>query len=59
MLQEMIPTAFVFACRQLSIPKQLMGSVNSNTSHTACTDAHTSSAHHIALIPCTTSVAQG
>ena len=33
--------------------------VNSNTSHTACTDAHTLSAHHIALIPRTTSVAQG
>ena len=33
--------------------------VNSNTSHVACTDAHTLSAHHIALIPCTTSVAQG
>ena len=31
--------------------------VNSNTSHTACTDAHTLSAHHIALIPCTTSKA--
>ena len=27
--------------------------VNSNTSHTACTDAHSLSAHHIALIPCT------
>ena len=33
--------------------------VNSNTFHTACTDAHTLSAHHIALIPCTTSVAHG
>ena len=32
--------------------------VNSHISHTACTDAHTLSAHHIALIPCTTSVAQ-
>ena len=32
--------------------------MNSNTSHTARTDAHTLSAHHIALIPCTTSVAQ-
>ena len=27
--------------------------MNSNTSHTACTDAHTLSAHHIALILCT------
>ena len=34
-------------------------SVNSDTSHTACTDAHTLSACHIALIPCTTFVAQG
>ena len=32
--------------------------MNSNTSHTACTDAHTLSAHHIALILCTTSKAQ-
>ena len=32
--------------------------MNSNTSHTACTDANTLSAHHIARIPCTTSVAQ-
>ena len=31
---------------------------NSNTSHTACADAHTLSAHHIPLIPCTTSLAQ-
>ena len=28
------------------------------TSHTACTDAHTLAAHHIAPIPCTTSVTQ-
>ena len=33
--------------------------VNSNTSHTACADAHTLSAYHIAPIPCSTSVAQG
>ena len=31
--------------------------MNSNTSHTACTDAHTLSAHHIAPTPCSTSVA--
>ena len=61
----MIPTAFFFVqvlffvCRQLSILWQPTGCVNSNTSHTACIDAHTSSAHHIALIPCSTSVAQG
>ena len=35
------------------------GGVNSDTSHTACTDAHSLSAHRIALIPCTKSVAQG
>ena len=33
--------------------------MNSNTSHTACTDVHFLSAHHIALNPCTTSVTQG
>ena len=33
--------------------------MDSDTSHTACTDVHTLPAHHIALIPCTTSVAQG
>ena len=33
--------------------------VNRTPSHIACTDAHIVAAHHIALIPCTTSVAQG
>ena len=37
----------------------LLVSVNSNTSHTTCTDADTLSAHHIALILCTSSGAQG
>ena len=33
--------------------------VNRTPSHSACADAHIVSAHHIAFIPCTTSVAQG
>ena len=51
----MIPTAF-FSCSGSCFSQATDGSVNSDTSHTACTDAHTLSAHHIALIPCTTSV---
>ena len=33
--------------------------VNRTPSHSACTDAHSVSAQHMAFIPCTTSVAQG
>ena len=33
--------------------------VNRTACHSACTDGHIESAHHIALIPCTTSGAQG
>ena len=61
----MIPTPFslvqvvVFRLPATFNSQATDGGVNSNTSHSACTDAHTLSAHHIALIPCTTSVAQG
>ena len=60
----MIPTAFslvqvgVFRLPATFNSQTIDGSVNRNTSHTACTDALTLFAHHIALIPCTTSVAQ-
>ena len=57
------------ALRVVSCPKSLhlivqshtlhLTCVNRTPSHRACTDAHSASAHHIALIPCTTSVAQG
>ena len=37
---------------------ELLSCVNRTPSQSACTDAHIVSAHHIAHIPCTTSVAQ-
>ena len=42
-----------FVCRQLSIPWQPMGCVSRTPCHIACADADTLSAHHVALIPCT------
>ena len=63
--QEVIPTKsfllfrqLFFACRQLSAPRQSTEGVNRTPSHIARTDTNTLSAHHVALIHFTTSVAQ-